>query len=243
MKDMLRLVPILIPAQLCFGALMNCMMFYYQHQACQMDVRVPWADPLDPKPTQLNGSIYNVADCLAVVMFTPIVIILIMPAIERVQGRPLDFGFRYTVGVILGSASVFFAGIIEILRRRSPKLHFVSDCAPDGITMSSIGAIWMVIPYALMGMGEVWAMPTIMHLAYNQAPPAARTLTSIMGFFLLGVSSSLFSIIVTLCSRWSPDNLNEGHLEYAYLANWIVAALFLAVFFFAYRRFEQKTFD
>lgn len=243
MKDMLRLVPILIPAQLSFGALMNCMMFYYQHQACQMDVRAPWADPLDPHPRQLNGSIYNIADCLAIIVFTPIVVMLIIPAVERVRGSALGFGFRYTVGVSLGTASVLSAAILEMYRRSTPKLNHLSDCAPNGIRMSSMNAMWMLLPYALMGLGEVWAMPTMMHLAYNQAPPAARTFTSIMGFFFMGVSSALFSIFVILFSRWVPDNLNNGNLEYAYLANWSLAVLFLICFTMLWRQFEQKTFD
>jgi len=243
MKDMLRLVPIIIPAQLSIGSLMNCMMFYYQHQACQMDVRAPWADPLEPNPRQFNGSMYNIADCLAIIVFTPIVVMVVIPAVEWVRGAPLGFGSRYIVGVSLGTASVLSAAILEMLRRSSPKLPHVSDCAPNGITMSSISAMWMVTPYALMGLAEVWAMPTMMHLAYNQAPPAARTFTSIMGFFFMGVSSALFSIIVTLVSRWVPDDLNNGHLEYAYLANWSVAALFLMLFIMNYRNFEQKSFD
>eukprot|EP00746_Dinoflagellata_sp_MGD_P038352 gnl/MRDRNA2_/MRDRNA2_192288_c0_seq1.p1 gnl/MRDRNA2_/MRDRNA2_192288_c0~~gnl/MRDRNA2_/MRDRNA2_192288_c0_seq1.p1 ORF type:complete len:324 (-),score=37.84 gnl/MRDRNA2_/MRDRNA2_192288_c0_seq1:72-956(-) len=242
-KDMLRLVPILIPAQLSIGSLMNCMMFYYQHQACQMDVRAPWSDPLDPHPMQLNGSMYNIADCLAIIVFTPIVVMMVIPALEWVRGTQLGFGSRYTVGVSLGTASVLSAAVLEMLRRSSPKLPYVSHCAPNGVTMSSISAVWMVIPYALMGLAEVWAMPTMMHLAYNQAPPAARTFTSIMGFFFMGVSSALFSIIVILVSRWVPDDLNNGNLEYAYLANWSVAALFLICFIMNYRHFEQKIFD
>jgi hypothetical protein len=54
-KDFLRLLPVLFTANLAFSALYNSMQFWYQQQACQMDLRMPWSS----NGSQFAGSFHD----------------------------------------------------------------------------------------------------------------------------------------------------------------------------------------
>ena len=97
--DFLRVMPTLAAVNVAFNSLYNCMAYWFQEfrlhtstclkwaslivpscsqeQACLMDVRI------DGSSVQLNGSFFNVADCVAIVVMTPVLLQYINPAMER----------------------------------------------------------------------------------------------------------------------------------------------------------------
>merc|ERR1719361_1758126 len=93
-QSFLRVIPGLFTGNLAFGALFNSMQFWYQQQACQMDVRMPFGNGF-----QLSGSFFNIADCLAIVIFTPLVVGWLNPFLERCLGGKLEHGLKLGIGM------------------------------------------------------------------------------------------------------------------------------------------------
>lgn len=230
----LRLLPVLFTANLCFSPLYNSMQFWYQQQACQMNLHVPFI------PTaQFAGSFFMIADCLGIVIATPIALGWVNPFLES---RLSSFGHseKFTLGVSIGGLSVMVAAGLEIVRRGTYVMSERSNCAPDGIGMSQIPAGWMVVPFFLMGIGEIYTQPVIMHFAYSQSPASTRTLATVMSLVIGAVSNSIFTIQVSALSSFVPDDLNKGHLEFGYYVNMVLAAVFYAAFLHSIRHYHAS---
>lgn len=241
-RDYLRLLPVLLTANLAFSALYNSMQYWYQQQACQMDVRMPWATSSSGQQ-QFAGSFFMIADCLGIVIATPIALNWFNPCLDKMKGSPLGHGAKYSIGMLFGALSVVVAAYIERMRRMMPLLPFQSNCAPDGIHMSEMPASWMFVPFFLMGLGEIYTSPTLMNLAYTQSPPSMRTLTSATGLVIGGVSTSLFALQINALAPYVPNDLNHGHLEFGYFSNIFIAGFFLVAYLACLGQFEEKTYE
>jgi len=212
-QGFLRVLPVLFTGNFSFGALYNSMQFWYQLQACQMDLRVGSND------FQLSGSFFNIADCLAIVVFTPLLVDWVNPVLEKGFGGHLTHGIKFGMGMLIAGVSVLTAVRLEQMRRHADIIGLTSNCAPPGIHMSNISAAWMMLPFFLMGIGEIYSQPTLLHFAYAKSPSSMRTLAMAISFFIQGVSSAIFAVLVKALSASITDNLNDGHLEYGYFAN------------------------
>merc|ERR1719258_48399 len=104
------------------------------------------------------------------------------------------------MGMGFGIASVLTAAVMEIIRRGSSVLQLPSQCAPPGVDMSNFPAAWMMLPYFLMGIGEIYCNPTLMHFAYVRSPVSMRTLTAAVSFFIQAVSTALFGLLLDVIS-------------------------------------------
>uniref|UniRef100_A0A7S0AG66 Uncharacterized protein n=1 Tax=Pyrodinium bahamense TaxID=73915 RepID=A0A7S0AG66_9DINO len=234
-RSFLRLLPVLFTANLAFSTLYNSMQFWYQQQACQMDLRVPFGAP----GAQFSGSFFMIADCLGIVVATPLAVGWLNPALERRLGPLFGHGAKFGLGMAFAGVSVLMATRFEIVRRTAPVLELSSNCAPNGVRMSAFSAAWMTVPFFLMGMGEIYTQPVLMHLAYRGSPPSMRTLAAATGLVISAVSTSLFSVQVEALSRYVPNDLNCGHLEYGYICNLLLAGVFYITHLRALRCFEE----
>merc|ERR1719296_35177 len=204
-QTFLGLLPPLFLGSLAFNAVYNCMQFWYQQQACQMDVRVPFGSGT----FQLSGSFFNIADCLAIVVMTPLSVIWIDPFLQRLFRGRFGHGAKFTLGMAIACFSVLVAARLELLRRHAEVLPITSNCAPPGVGMSAMSGAWMMLPFFLMGVAEIYTQPTLLHYAYSKSPASMRTLS-------IAVSSALFALLVDGLSAYMPNDLNHGHLEYGY---------------------------
>lgn len=237
-QDFLAILPPLFTANIGFNALYNCMQFWYAQQACQMDVRVSLVQNF-----QLSGSFFNIADCIAVVMVTPLAIAYIDPWLTRVFSGSFDHKKRFSLGMLIACISVLASARIEVLRKQAPVLPEISNCAPPGIGMSDITGAWMTLPFFLMGVAEIYTQPTLLHYAYSQSPPSMRTLAMATTFFIAAVSTSLFALLVNALSAYIPNDLNTGNLEYGYYISTAVGVVFAVLFMgvITQRRLEMPT--
>merc|ERR1719265_998608 len=125
-KDFYRLLPVLLTANLAFSCLYNSMQYWYQQQACQMDVRIPsfllggfmnrGSSDLTGAAAapQFAGSFFMIADCLGIVIATPIVLNWVNPAMERLRGgTPLGTNVKFGIGCLFGTLSVVLAIYME----------------------------------------------------------------------------------------------------------------------------------
>lgn len=228
----LRLMPVLFTANLAFSALYNSMQFWFQQQACQMDLRVG--------SSQFSGSFFMIADCLGIVIATPVAVGLVNPWLEKASGGRFGTGSKFVLGMAFATFSVMFAAHIERLRRVAPVLGLDSNCAPPGIKMSDMHAAWMIGPFFMMGMGEIYTQPVLMHFAYTEAPVSMRTLSVVMGLMIGAVSNALFTVQIAALSSFVPNDLNQGNLEYGHYANVALGVVFGMMFLSCLRLFEER---
>jgi peptide/histidine transporter 3/4 len=233
-QNFLRLLPLLFTANLAFSAVYNSMQFWYQQQACQMDLRIGG--------TQLAGSFFCIADCLGIVIATPLAVDWLNPHVERQTGGRFGHGAKYGLGMAFAAVSVLLAARYEAERRLSPVLDVDSNCAPPGVKMSAMSASWMFGPFFIMGLGEIYTQPVLMHLSYSQSPKSMRTLTAATGLVIGAVSNALFTLQVAALAPFVPNDLNNGRLEIGYYGNVILGAVFYMGYLAMLRGFEEKKF-
>mmetsp|Transcript_59132 Transcript_59132/g.114096 ORF Transcript_59132/g.114096 Transcript_59132/m.114096 type:complete len:594 (+) Transcript_59132:67-1848(+) len=234
-KAFLRLLPVLFVANLAFSSLYNSMQFWYQQQACQMDLRIPFA----ANGAQFSGSFFMIADCLGIVLATPIAVDWLNPVLESRLGAGFGHGAKFGLGMAFAALSVLGAAHLEMHRRMVPVFGVASNCAPDGVKMSALGAGWMTVPFFLMGLGEIYTQPVLMHFAYTNSPASMRTLAAATGLVFGAVSSALFTVQEAILAPYVPNDLNAGHLEYGYLSNLVLAGILYVVYVHTLRNFES----
>lgn len=206
-RGFLRLLPVIITAQLAFGAVYNCMQYSFQQQACQMDVRIPFGGE-----AQFAGSFFMIADCLGIAIATPVAVGWLNPMLEKKLGRYFSHDGKFVFGMAVGGASVVLAAVLESVRKAAPVSDRLSNCAPDGIHMSSVSAVWMFLPFLMMGIGEIYTNPVIMHLVYSSSSAATRTLAVVATLLVQAVSTAIFGVQVTALSSFMTDDLNQGSI-------------------------------
>jgi len=231
-RTFLSLIPILITANLAFGALYNSMQYWYQQQACQMDLRLNGG--------QLAGSFFMIADCLAIVLATPVAVGWLNPLLERKLAGRFSHTAKYGLGMFFGIVSVVLAARFELLRRVAQILPIGSNCAPSGIQMSAMSAAWMILPFFFMGVGEIYTQPVLMHFAYTRSPPSMQTLVVAVNFLIGAVSNSIFTVQIAALSGFVPNDLNQGRLEIGYVSNILIGLFFYAAYVYCAGRFPEK---
>jgi len=231
----LRLLPVLFSANLAFSALYNSMQFWYQQQACQMDLRIPFS----ASGSQFSGSFFMIADCLGIVLATPFAVGWLNPLLEKKTGGGFGHGSKFVLGMCFAAVSVLLAAHLERLRKGSPVLSIASNCAPTGIQMSDMNAAWMVVPFFLMGLGEIYTQPVLMHFSYSKSPASMRTLAVVTCLVIGAVSNALFTVEIAALSPFVPDDLNKGNLEYGHYANVVLGGIFCMVYIASLKIFEE----
>ncbi|CAK9044753.1 unnamed protein product [Durusdinium trenchii] len=231
--DFLRVMPTLAAVNLAFNSVYNCMAFWFQEQACLMDVRF--------FNMQLNGSFFTIADGLAIVLFTPPLMNTVNPWMERRFG--VGRHGKLLLGCLLAAVSVLWAALLEDLRIVSPLLEEASLCAPDGQKMSSLSAWWMIGPYTVMGVAEVYVNPTLYYLAYSQSPLRLRSSAQALGLFMSATSSALFTILTAVLSGRGSLRTEKDGLQAGYYVSLSMMIPFLCWYLCVQSGFQERHFD
>eukprot|EP00121_Abeoforma_whisleri_P014267 Awhi_evm1s13157 len=244
-KGTLDTIPTLLIANVCFSISYNAMNGPFQSQACQSDLLIG--------NTQLNGSFFNIADCIAIVIFVPLLEFLVFPGINKLKGSPVTMDQKLIAGLLASVLSVLLATVGEYVRRSSPILTFTppvySHCAPVdsngvGVEMSSFSSMYMFLPFAIMGLGEVLINPVLLHFSYDQAPPRTRSLTQAFNLVACGALSNGFTApITTALAPYYTDNLNDGHLEYIYYVSAGVGIIGIPLYLYFSKSFKEKDWE
>jgi dipeptide/tripeptide permease len=171
-----------------------------------------------------------IADCLGIVVATPFAVGWLNPYLENKTRGAFGHGAKFVLGMFFAAVSVLLAAHLERFRKGSPVLPIVSNCAPAGIHMSDMNAAWMFAPFFLMGLGEIYTQPVLMHFSYSKSPASMRTLAVVTCLVIGAVSNALFTVEISALTPFVPDDLNKGNLEYGHYANVALGALFCMVY-------------
>ncbi|XP_020621718.1 solute carrier family 15 member 4-like [Orbicella faveolata] len=187
-------------------------------------------------------------DIVAVLVLIPIMDHVVYPLVSYcgISFTPLR---RIGVGMLLASASVIVAGVVEIQRRNTwiDGGFCIQTVFDESRNASSVNVFWQIPQFMLVGSSEVLMVITGLEFAYSQAPQSLQGL--VMGAFL--VTSALGSyvaivlvIIVRAASNsdWYPsEDPNHGHMEYFYFLLSGLMVINFVVFLYIASSYKYKT--
>jgi len=238
-RQTLAVVPLLIVVNIGFNLSYNAMNNAFPGSACQMNTLLGGK--------QLNGAFFNIADAIAIIVFTPLFELCLYPVIARMKGSPVRNGQKMVAGLLIAALANLVAAWLEIKRRKTEYLcpatfamDVFSKCAPgygddgeEGTRMKDMSAFWILVPFTLMGIAAALVNPCLYCLAYEAAPPKVRSLVQAFQLFCLGCLSNAFTAAVQNATY--PDDLDMGNLEDYYYIN-VIFALFSILRYFCLTR-------
>jgi len=202
-------------------------------EACQMDLRVGGS-------SQLNGTVLNLADCLAIIICIPLFDRYLYPFIERVKGSPFTVLQKMACGFIVTCLAMISAAVIEIQRRQAPILEGQGDSNCSGYQMSDVSVFWMIIPFFLVGVGEVLIVVQLYHLCYIEVPAGMKSTAQALQLLTLGLGNAIAAGLSVAFQSFVTDDLNDGHLEYLYFTIAGIELITYFLFVYAVKDFRYK---
>lgn len=156
-------------------------------------------------------------------------------------------GFKVIMGFSFAIAGQLAAAAIEYKRRGDEVLSVPSHCAPyykhthEKVHMSATNSMWMLVPYALVGIGEIFVNPVLQHLAYEGAPPEMRSLLQAFNLFAMGaLPNAVASCISQALKGMVPNDLNNGDLPMVYFINSAIGVCGIFCFFTVFHYAPQR---
>merc|ERR1712203_1154711 len=113
------------------------------------------------------------------------------PLLAAITGRQASVDLKIIAGFSFAIGSQLVAAAIEYHRLASPVLGVPSHCAPyiDGtdehVHMSAATCFYMLVPNAMVGIGEIFVYPVIIALVHENAAPEFRSLLQAFNFFTM----------------------------------------------------------
>mmetsp|Transcript_16156 Transcript_16156/g.34942 ORF Transcript_16156/g.34942 Transcript_16156/m.34942 type:complete len:648 (+) Transcript_16156:170-2113(+) len=107
-------IPLLLIANTIFNFAYSMMLGPFYNQACQMDLSLGGR--------QINGSVFNIADTLAIIIFIPLFEAFLYPMWGRLQGREVGVNQKLLLGFVFALLAMVSAAALEIGRRQSAVL-------------------------------------------------------------------------------------------------------------------------
>jgi len=96
-------------------------MSFFALSACQMDVDIGGG-------VQINATMLNAADCIAIIVVVPLLDSYIYPWFTAKLGRKIKATEKYMCGIVLSVAAIVVAAQLEIARKHAP---FLAACPDD----------------------------------------------------------------------------------------------------------------
>ena len=113
-------VPTIAVVSTLFNICYNSMSTVWLSQACQMNLQTS-------ETSQLSAAILNTADCIAILIFTPIYTFALQPLYKRIFGRDISKTVAFTAGLAIGAISCVISAIIENSRVDTPLMGNLSN--------------------------------------------------------------------------------------------------------------------
>ncbi|KAK4275198.1 hypothetical protein QN277_018324 [Acacia crassicarpa] len=221
LKAILRLLPVWATG-IILATVYSQMSNYYVLQGETMDTHLGPSFKIPPASL-------GIFDTLGVLFWVPIYDRVIVPITSKITGnrQGLTQLQRMGIGLFISIFSVFFAGVLELVRLRIVQKHNYKakgDIIP-------ISAFWQVPQYFIIGWAEVFTFIGQLEFFYEQAPDAMRSVCSALSLLTVSFGQFVSSLLVTIVTKittrngspgWLPDNLNIGKLHYFF---WLLSVL------------------
>ncbi|KAG9447931.1 hypothetical protein H6P81_014059 [Aristolochia fimbriata] len=163
---------------------------------------------------------------ISVPFYDRVVLVLVRKFLRKETAvQPL---YRIGIGLILASASMAVAAVVEVKRR---------SAAIDE-SKKLISVLWLGWQYLLLGVSDMFTLAGMLEFFYSEAPHSMRSVCTALSWCSTAMGYFLSSLLVTIANsasgwfgkhRWlAEENLNESRLELFYT---LLAVLNLLNFF------------
>ncbi|KAH9156146.1 hypothetical protein AeRB84_001932 [Aphanomyces euteiches] len=176
--------------------------------------------------TQLSGTVLGIFDPISIVILIPVLEQGVYPLYKKWTGKsPSPFG-KAAAGLIIASASMFYTGGFETIRRNSKPILIANSTGQldvilnegSDLPMNAIAWGWNIPMYALVGLCECLINVTAYDIFYTEVPSYLKSTSQAIYLFMTSMGSNVTSIFTLLFQKYIPDDLNDGHLEYMFYA-------------------------
>ncbi|XP_078433977.1 major facilitator superfamily protein [Wolffia australiana] len=173
------------------------------------------------------------------------------PLARRLTGHPHGASQlqRIGLGLAMSVLSVTFAGVFERYRRTYAIEHgfeFIFLTAMPGLSV-----FWLLIPYCLIGIAEVFTVVGLLEFLYEEAPDAMKSVASSYAAVAGGLGcfgATLLNKIVKAATgdegngrpSWLAQNVNLGRFEYYYWLLSVLSFLNLCCFIYCAKRYRYR---
>ncbi|KAM3698215.1 hypothetical protein ACB098_06G172000 [Castanea mollissima] len=138
------------------------------------------------------------------------------PMWRNLTHRPLTPIQRIGIGHVINILGLVGYGLIEIRRLHEVRTHNLANQPSLVVPMS---AFWLVVPLAIVGIGEGFHFPGSVALYYQEFPMSLKSMSTAMVSLLIAIGFFLSSVIIDLIKRttiWLPDDINVGRMDNVY---------------------------
>jgi peptide/histidine transporter 3/4 len=263
-------VPTIAIVSTLFNICYNSLSTIWLSQSCQMNLTTG-------PDSQLSAAVLNTADCVAILLFTPIYTFAIQPLYRKCTGKDISRTMAFATGLTIGAAACVVAGLIETARVDSPlmggfsanstapynaavpaselpydsnyrslcsSVAFVENGQKYHMVMSDMTVWWMLIPYLMIGIGEVFVNAGMYAFTYSNTPTSMRSLMQAFTLLCQGtLSNGITASLSIMMAGWVPDDINYGHLSHVNYVYGAVTILGIPLYLFVSRTFVQKDFS
>lgn len=173
------------------------------------------------------------------------------PLSRRITGHPQGASQLQRIGLGLGISilSVAVAGVFERYRREYAIRHGYQSIFLTA--MPDLTIFWLLIPYCLIGIAEVFAIVGLLEFLYQEAPDAMKSIGSSYAAVAGGLgcfcATLLNKIVKSLTGNdaggrpsWLSQNINTGRFDYFYWLLSFLSFLNFCGFILCSRRYKYR---
>ncbi|XP_068644075.1 protein NRT1/ PTR FAMILY 5.6-like [Aristolochia californica] len=183
------------------------------------------------------ASIYSIT---AVVMIIAVILYdkCVIPFFRRLKGNERGISILQRIGIGMGFSTLVMISAALVERKRL-------DSVADGSTMS---VFWLAPQFALLGVADAFTLVGLQEYFYDQAPDSMRSLGIAFYLSVLGASSFLSSLLLTVVDAvtstsgnggWISRNLNVSRLDNFYWLLVVMSGVNLCLYVLVARRNSQ----
>ncbi|KAL6648498.1 hypothetical protein ACP70R_012722 [Stipagrostis hirtigluma subsp. patula] len=210
-KILVRMLPIWATTML-FATVLAQMFSTFVEQGMLMDKHIG--------SFEIPAASFQSVDVVAVLALVPAYERIFVPVSRKFTGTANGITSlqRMGIGLFLSVLSLVSAALVESNRLQIAQANGLvhrNEVVPMSI-------LWQGPQYFLIGAGEVFSLIGLTEFFYEQSPDAMRSLCVAFSLANMSAGNYLSSLIVSLVPMftaeggspgWTPDNLNEGHLD------------------------------
>lgn len=172
----------------------------------------------------------------------------IVPLARRITGHQggLTILQRIGIGMFFSVLCMMTAALTEKKRTHVAEAHDLLDKPKTPIPIS---VFWLTPQFFLAGIADVFTLVALQEYFYNEVPDSMRSLGIAFYLSILGVSSFLNSLLITIVERvttapghqgWIVNNLNRCKLDYFYWLLAIISAINLCLYVYIASGYTYK---
>ncbi|OQR90076.1 Proton-dependent Oligopeptide Transporter (POT) Family [Thraustotheca clavata] len=197
--------------------------------------------------SQLSGAVLGVFDPIAIVICIPVLDSIVYPFYKKRAGKPASPFGKVLTGLVISSATMFWVGAFETIRKNAGVLKMGNSTYPDwnnitvineagGEPMNNLQWGWNIPHYVLVALCECLINVTAYDVFYSEVPAYLKSTCQAINLFMVSMGSNVTSIFTLIFQKQIPDDLNYGNLEWMFYAIGVVSTINMLCFVFVMRR-------